>query len=521
MVEKNFLNTDRISPDVQAVPVRVQHFKEFISTLSDSQGITQACRCMDCGIPFCSNECPLHNLMPDFNAAVKVGNYAEAYKILSLTSPFPEITGRICPALCEEGCTLGLTHDPVGIKSIERKVADYAFAHGLAQVKVPSQRSGFNVAIVGSGPAGLACAQLLNQLGHYVTVYDKLDRPGGLLRYGIPDFKLSKEILDRRIKQLELEGVEFVMSTCVVGTQGDAAQGEQKAATGLEAGIHDFSTQTVSMQELQSEYDAVVLALGSEKPRDLPLPGRELKGIYFALDFLIAQNRENQGFSANPIDVQGKNVVVIGGGETASDCIGCAVRKGAKSVTQVDYHIELPEKVDLTQAWPHWRHIKRTSTSQQEGCTRLFATDTTAFIGEGHVQAITTQQVEWEGRKRIPVPGTEGRLDADVVLIAMGYAGPSANIAQGLNLKQDGRGNYVADLKGAKAYLTSKADGSCSCSSGCGCGEQAPATQNGKPAAAPVFAAGDCRRGQSLVVYALKEGRDCALAIDQYLSSLQ
>lgn len=497
MAEKNFLNTDRISPDVQAVAVRVQHFNEFISTLSDSQGITQACRCMDCGIPFCSHECPLHNLMPDFNAAVKVGNYEEAYRILSLTSPFPEITGRICPALCEEGCTLGLTHDPVGIKSIERKVADYAFAHGLAKVNVPEKRSGFTVAVIGSGPAGLACAQLLNQLGHNVTIFDKLDRPGGLLRYGIPDFKLSKEILDRRIKQLELEGVEFKLSTCVVGSS-DAAN------NGLETGIHDFSNQSVSIQELQSKFDAVVLALGAEKPRDLPLPGRDLQGIYFALDFLIAQNRENQGRGDNPIEVKGKNVVVIGGGETASDCIGCAVRKGAKSVTQVDYHIELPEKCDLTQAWPHWRHIKRTSTSQQEGCTRLFATDTTAFIGEGHVEAITTQQVGWEGRTRIPVPGTEGRIEADVVLIAMGYAGPSANIAQSLNLQQDGRGNYVAALQGEKAFLTSKNDGSCPC----GC------TQ------APIFAAGDCRKGQSLVVYALKEGRDCAQAIDQYFSTL-
>lgn len=497
MAEKNFLNTARVSPDVQAVAVRIQHFNEFIATLSDTQGVTQACRCMDCGIPFCSHECPLHNLMPDFNAAVKSGNYAEAYRILSLTSPFPEITGRICPALCEEGCTLGLTHEPVGIKSIERKIADYAFAHGLAKVNVPAKRSGFKVAIVGSGPAGLACAQLLNQAGHLVSVYDKLDRPGGLLRYGIPDFKLSKEILDRRIKQLELEGVQFKMSTCITGTDESPSQSEHS----LEAGIHDFSQNSISINKLRTNYDAVVLALGAERPRDLNLPGRQLQGIYFALDFLIAQNRENQGCQTNPIEVKDKNVVVIGGGETASDCIGCAIRKGAKSVTQVDYHVELPETCDLAQSWPHWRNIKRTSTSQQEGCTRLFATDTTAFVGEGHVQAITTQQVTWEGRQRHAVANTEGRLDADVVLIAMGYAGPSSVIAQALNLPQDQRGNYAAQLTGSQAFLALAQD------------------SNSKQA--PVFAAGDCRRGQSLVVYALKEGRDCAQMVDKFLSTQQ
>lgn len=484
-VERGFMDLPYVNEIHQEVKTRITHFNEFIETLSDHDAKIQASRCMDCGIPFCQNRCPLHNDMPDFNKMVAQGRYQEAYEALISTNDFPEITGRICPALCQESCCLGLYQDKeVGIKSIERKIIEYAYANGLVKNFEVQERSDKKVAIVGSGPAALACAIRLNRLGVQVTVFEKADKIGGLLRYGIPDFKLSKEVVDRKIKQMEQEGVIFKTGV-LVATDKDAS---------LEDGIFTCHKEVVTLESLKEQFDAVVLAVGSEKPRDLPLPGRELKDIHFALEFLIAQNLENQGCALNPIDVKNKDVVVIGGGETASDCIGVAIRKGAKSVTQLDYHDELPESVEVRKVWPNPRHIKHTSTSQEEGCTRLFSTNTTEFVGskDGSLESIKTVKVKWgPGRKITPIEGTEGELKAQVALIAMGYSHPSDVLSS--NLERNERHSYKAALEGANAFKT-KDD--------------------------KVFVTGDCRKGQSLVVYALAEGRDCALAIYNYLNPI-
>ena len=477
---RGFIEFERIEQPHVSVEERVKSFCEIYGTLTDEQAKIQAGRCMDCGIPFCMHECPLHNDSPDFNEFVSEDQMSKAYNVLSATNNFPEITGRICPALCEEGCTLGIHRKAVGIKSVERKIAEYAFEHGLVKPIVNKNRTGKKVCVVGSGPAALAAAQQLNRFGHDVTVLEKMNKIGGLLRYGIPDFKLPKEILDRRISQLEQEGITFKTKTLV------------GAIKELEHGVHNDSLTEVRGEQLLKDFDAIVLAPGSESPRDLKLPGRSLSGIYFALDFLIAQNRENNGDCPNPIDVKGKNVVVIGGGETASDCIGVSIRKGAASVVQLDYHDELPESVDLTLAWPEWRKIKRTSTSHEEGCTRLFSTNTTAFEGKDKLEAVLTQKVKWgEGRQFDGIAGTESKIKADVVLIAMGYSHPSSALIKEFNLETDKRGNIKADTQGAKAYQTS---------------------------CEKVFAAGDGRKGQSLVVYAIAEGRQCAKAVDDFLN---
>ncbi len=478
---KGFIEFQRIEVAHRPIAERIHDFKELIGTLSDEEAKIQAGRCMDCGIPFCMHQCPLHNDSPDFNEFVCEEQMQKAYNVLSSTNNFPEITGRICPGLCEEGCTLGIHRQPVGIKSIEKKIAEYAFSHGYVKAIKVKSRTHKHIAIVGSGPAALACAQNLNRLGHDVTIYEKNKKAGGLLRYGIPDFKLEKGILDRRIAQLELEGINFKTST-IVGSKKD-----------LEAGVRCDALEEVSGDELLNSYDAVVLAPGSEAPRDLKIPGRKLKNIHFALEFLIAQNLENNGDGENPINVKGKKVAVIGGGETASDCIGTAIRKGARSVVQIDYHEELPENVDLSLVWPDWRKIKRTSTSQEEGCTRLFATNTLAFEGDNKVQSLKLQKVKWgEGRHFDGIAGTESTLDVDVVLIAMGYSHPCANLAKEFKVETDKRGNIQAPTSGKNAYCTS----------------------NPK-----VFASGDGRKGQSLVVYAIAEGRECAKSVHEYLMS--
>ena len=338
--ERGFLEYERIEPETTPVKERVKNFKEYFKTLTDDQVRIQAGRCMDCGTPYCMYECPLHNTIPDVNDFACKGQFQKALNVLSSTNPFPDFTGRLCPALCEEGCTLGLHRQSVGIKSIERKICEYAFDHGLVHAELTLNRSFKKVAIVGSGPAALACAQGLARRGHNVTVYEKNDKPGGLLRYGIPDFKLPKEILDRRLSVLEGEGIAFKTGVRV----GKADPGEK--------GVFCNASDEIPGSELLSRYDAVVLCPGSEVPRDLKIAGRDLKGVHFALEFLIAQNLEIQGRGENPIDVAGKKVVVIGGGETASDCIGTAIRKGASSVTQLDYHDELPESVDPMTSWP-------------------------------------------------------------------------------------------------------------------------------------------------------------------------
>ena len=481
--ERGFMEIRRVAVPMEGVSERVRHFNEFIATLSDESAIAQAGRCMDCGTPFCSHLCPLHNVMPEVNQAVCEGDFERAFAILETTSPFPEITGRICPALCEEACTLSLIDRAVGIKSVERKVADYALNHGLMRSRSLPVRTGKKVAIVGSGPAALACALDLNRLGHSVTVYEKNAALGGLLRLGIPDFKLSKSLLDRRLESMADEGVTFVTGT-YVGSPEDTPDN----------GVRNDATRTVTPAYLKENFDAVVLCPGSEVPRDLPLEGRNLKGVHFALEFLIAQNLENAGLTQNPIDVRGKDVLVIGGGETASDCIGTARRKGALSITQVDYHDELPGSVDKRCAWPYYRHIRRTSTSQEEGCTRLFSTSTTAFLGDedGAVRGISTVRVTWGPHRRItPVKGTEAELKGQVVLIALGYSHPSQTLLKAFNLTPDARGNIAAPAEGRSAFYT------------------------GEPG---VFAAGDGRRGQSLVVYAFAEGKACAYEVNRYLN---
>lgn len=475
---RGFLDYDRLESAHEDVASRIKHQHEFIKTLSASQIKIQAGRCMDCCIPFCSYMCPLHNVIPEINDKTCQGEFNEAYKLLALRSPMPEITGRICPALCEEACTLGLHAKAVGIKSIERMLGDYAIEQGLIKVQAPEFKTLKKVAIVGSGPAALACAQSLAILGHEVCVFEKNAQLGGLLRLGIPDFKLDKSLIDRRIALLNALGVKFVTKT-LVGTQD------------LETGIYNEAQHFISAQDLKAQYDAIVLCVGSESPRDLKIDGRNLEGIYFALDFLIAQNLENQGLKINPIVVKDKKVVVIGGGETASDCIGTAIRKGASSVTQVDYHEELPSSVDPLEAWPYYRKIKRTSTSQEEGCIRLFATNTTAFLGDHKVSGIKTVKVKWGPMRKITtLEGTEGRLDADVVLIALGYAHPSLKVSEAFKLKTTPKGTIEAQDQGKNAYQTSDPK---------------------------IFAAGDGRFGQSLVVYALKEGLECAQAVNTYL----
>lgn len=475
---RGFLEYDRIESAHEEVKTRIKHHHEFIKTLSASEIKIQAGRCMDCGIPFCSQMCPLHNLMPEINDKTCQEDFDAAYKLLALHSPMPEITGRICPALCEEACTLGLHYNPVGIKSVERMLGDYAIEQGLIKAQTPLLKTHKKVAIVGSGPAALACAQSLSIFGHEVCVFEKNAHLGGLLRLGIPDFKLDKTLIDRRIAALSAQGVRFVTQT-LVGAQE------------LEHGIFNEAQHFISAKELKAQYDAIVLCVGSETPRDLNIEGRNLPGIYFALDFLIAQNLENQGLKLNPIVVKDKKVVVIGGGETASDCIGTAIRKGASSVTQVDYHEELPQSVDPLISWPYYRKIKRTSTSQEEGCTRLFATNTTAFLGDHKVSGIKTVKVKWGPMRKITtLEGTEGRLDADVVLIALGYAHPSLKVSEAFKLKTTPKGTIEAQDQGKNAYQTSDPK---------------------------IFAAGDGRFGQSLVVYALKEGLECAQAVNTYL----
>ncbi len=490
-LDKGFLEFDRIEPQHEAPAERARHFREFTLTLTREEARRQSARCMDCGIPFCSHMCPLHNLVPDYLQCVTDGDYESAWAILSSTNSFPEITGRICPALCEEGCCLGIHRKAVGSKSVERRIAEHAFANGLVRPEPAAERTGCRVAVVGSGPAGLACAQQLARAGHEVTVYEKADRPGGLMRYGIPDFKLPREVLDRRLEQIVREGVRFVLGARIIADD----EGEGAA---LEKGVHDGSTERIPVSRLMAANDAVVLATGAEAPRDLSLPGRELAGVHFALDFLIAQNRAIADGAPNPIDVRGRRVVVIGGGETASDCIGTAVRLGAASVTQLDYHAELPEVLsddERLAQWPDWRRVKRSSPSHEEGCVRRFSTSTTEFLGEEsgeRLRAVRTVQVAWgPGRVITPVEGTEEEISADVVLIAMGYAHPDQGLIHGLGLATDRRGSIAAQTEGARAWRTGTAD---------------------------VFAAGDARSGQSLVVNAIAEGRRCAEAVNAWLA---
>ncbi len=473
-----FLEYQRLSEAAEPVAERLRKYKEFILRLTDGQASLQGARCMDCGIPFCNTGCPVNNIIPDWNDLVYRNQWREAIEVLHSTNNFPEFTGRICPAPCEAACTLNINDDPVGIKSIEHAIIDKAWEEGWVQPKPPAVKTGKKVAVVGSGPAGLAAAQQLARAGHDVTVFEKSDRVGGLLRYGIPDFKMEKHLIDRRMDQMRAEGVSF--RTGVVVGSGD-----------LPAGVISDATEVVAAERLLKEFDAVVLAAGAEVPRDLPVPGRELDGVHFALDFLVPQNKEIAGGSKNPISAKGKHVVVIGGGDTGSDCVGTSNRHGAASVTQFELLPMPPEKENKALTWPNWPIKLRTSSSHEEGCERDFSVATKAFLGEnGQVKALKAVRLEWKDGRMSEVAGSEFEVKADLVLFAMGFTNPVGSLLESFGVEKDARGNARAATDGDGCYTTN---------------------------VPKVFAAGDVRRGQSLVVWAIREGRQCARAVDEFL----
>ncbi len=466
-----FLEIQRHDRGYAPVADRIQHFREFIIPLSLEEVASQGARCMDCGIPYCHNGCPVNNLIPDWNDLVYRDKWQEAIETLHRTNNFPEFTGRVCPAPCEAACTLNLDDNPVTIKTIECSIVDKAWEEGWIKPEIPESRTGKQVAIVGSGPSGMACAQQLARAGHRVVVFEKNDRIGGLMRYGIPDFKFEKHHIDRRMAQMRAEGVVFRPNTHV--------------------GVD------IPIAELLEKYDAVVLAGGSEKPRDLNVPGRDLKGIHFAMEFLPQQNRRVAGDTIPPeqsITATDKRVVVIGGGDTGSDCVGTSIRQGALSVVQLELLPKPPEKEEKLLTWPYWPQKLRTSTSHEEGCERMWSVNTKHFEGkDGHVTKLHGIQVEWSqdgnGRWQMKeIEGSEFELDADLVLLAMGFVHPvQEGMLQELGVELDPRGNVKADTKSYRTSIDK------------------------------VFAAGDMRRGQSLVVWAIREGRQAARAVDEYL----
>jgi glutamate synthase (NADPH/NADH) small chain len=484
-----FMEFQRLEEAAEAPAARKQHWREFVAHLTDEQAKVQGARCMDCGIPFCNSGCPVNNVIPDFNDLVYQGDWKTALEVLHSTNNFPEFTGRVCPAPCEAACTLNLENSPVGIKSIEHAIIDRGWAEGWVVPQPPAVRTGKKIAVVGSGPAGLACAQQLARAGHEVTVFEKSDRVGGLLRYGIPDFKMEKSHIDRRIEQMQAEGVSFR-----TGVRVGAA---------LPPGVPDLSREAISPEALAAQFDAVVLAAGAEVPRDLPVPGRELKGVHFAMDFLPQQNRAVAGDKVKEqISAKDKRVVVIGGGDTGSDCVGTSNRQGAASVTQFELLPQPPVQENKALTWPYWPIKLRTSSSHDEGCERDWAVTTKAFKGDakGRVTALECARVEWQKdpatgqMKMVELEGSRFEIPADLVFFAMGFVSPVATLLEAFGVERDGRGNARAgteEFAGAPLpYATS---------------------------VPKVFAAGDVRRGQSLVVWAIREGRQCARAVDEYL----
>ncbi|HEX7053953.1 MAG TPA: glutamate synthase subunit beta [Burkholderiales bacterium] len=473
-----FLEFERLEEPHEAAEARKKHYREFYMRLADEAAGVQGARCMDCGIPFCMSGCPVNNLIPDWNDLVYRQQWKQAIEALHSTNNFPEFTGRVCPAPCEEACVLRINDDPVGIKSIEHAIADKAWEEGWVRPQRPAQRTGKRVAVIGSGPAGLACAQQLARAGHEVTVFEKSDRLGGLLRYGIPDFKLDKGVIDRRLEQLRAEGVQF-RTRVFVGVRPPGR------------GVGSDARESIAPAELARAFDAIVLAGGSEQPRDLPVPGRELDGVHFAMEFLPLQNRRVAGDSAVPeLSAAGKHVVIIGGGDTGSDCVGTSNRHGARSVTQLEL-LPMPPDVERNPVWPYWPTRLRTSSSHEEGVQRDWSIATKAFLGEnGAVRALRAVRLEWKDGKPSEIPGSEFEMPADLVLLAMGFVSPLQSLLDELGVAKDARGNARAETEGAAAYRTS---------------------------ADKVFAAGDMRRGQSLVVWAIREGRQCARAVDEFL----
>jgi len=459
-----FMEYTRLSEAAEQPQERLKHWREFVGHLSDKEAGTQGARCMDCGTPFCMSGCPINNIIPDWNDLVYRQDWQQAIETLHSTNNFPEFTGRVCPAPCEAACTLNINNDPVGIKSIEHAIIDKAWESGWVKPLPAAARTGRRVAVIGSGPAGMSCAQQLARAGHDVVVFEKADRIGGLLRYGIPDFKMEKHLIDRRVEQMRAEGVEF--------------------RTGQNIG------KDIAMQKLVDEFDAVVMAGGAEQPRDLPVPGRELAGVHFAMEFLPQQNKVVAGDAvANQIKATGKHVIVIGGGDTGSDCVGTSNRHGAASVTQFELLPQPPAEENKPMVWPYWPVKLRTSSSHEEGCKRDWSVATKRFEGKnGKVEKLVAARLEWKDGQMKEIPGSEFTLKADLVLLAMGFTGPMpAGLLEQAKVDRDGRGNVKAD------------------------------TENYRTSAAKVFAAGDMRRGQSLVVWAIREGRQCARAVDEFL----
>jgi glutamate synthase (NADPH) small chain len=469
-----FLEIERKDRPYEKVEKRLKSWKEFVLPLPPAEVSKQGARCMDCGIPFCHNGCPVNNLIPDWNELVRRDRWQDALEVLHSTNNFPEFTGRICPAPCEAACTLNIDDNPVTIKSIECSIVDRGWEEGWVVPLVAARKTGKRVAVVGSGPAGMACAQQLARAGHAVTLFEKADRIGGLLRYGIPDFKMEKRLIDRRMRQMEAEGVE--------------------CRTGVEVGA------TLSIKSLLEGYDAVALTGGAEWPRDLEVPGRELSGIHFAMDFLVQQNKriagddEARAAPKGTLSARDKHVVVIGGGDTGSDCVGTSNRQGAASVTQLEVMAQPPEKENKALVWPDWPLKMRTSSSHEEGVERDFAVLTKRALGkDGRITALECARIDWvkgdDGRLAIKeVEGSRFELKADLVLLAMGFLGPrKPGLVEQAGLALDPRGNVLANVKDYKTSVPK------------------------------LFAAGDMRRGQSLVVWAIREGRQCARSIDESL----
>jgi glutamate synthase (NADPH/NADH) small chain len=459
-----FLEIERRDRPYRPVSERLKGWGEFVEPLPADAVARQAERCMDCGIPFCHSACPVNNLIPDWNDLVTEQDWRAASDRLHATNNFPEFTGRVCPAPCEAACTLNIEDDPVTIKTIECEIADRAFDEGWVKPRLAARGTGRRIAVVGSGPAGLACAQQLARMGHNPTVFEKADRIGGLLRYGIPDFKLDKQLIDRRVAQMEGEGVLF--------------------RTNIAVGVD------VSIERLLDDYEIVVLAGGAEQPRDLTIPGRNLPGIHFAMDYLTQQNKrvagddEARAAPGGTISALGKHVVVIGGGDTGSDCIGTANRQGAASITQLEIMPQPPARENKALSWPHWPLKLRTSSSQEEGCERDFSVTTTAFEGEGRVERLRCSRVQWTGARLEPVPGSAFEIQAELVLLAMGFTGTPPHGAAGQAGLELTPGGAIRTQPGR--YETSLGR---------------------------VYACGDMRRGQSLVVWAIREGRECADAV--------